>query len=50
MEKDYVAPSLEVLGSLGDLTLATPEKEFGPHNDGFFLRIDHKKKSLQNAS
>jgi hypothetical protein len=46
MKKSYVAPSLEVLGSLSDLTLTV--KELGPANDGFYLRPGHK--SLQNAS
>lgn len=48
MRQQYVAPSLEVLGSLGGLTLATEEKELGPSNDGFYLRPGHK--SLQNVS
>jgi len=34
-KRKYVAPSIEVLGSLSELTLR--EKEFGVPNDGDFL-------------
>ena len=35
VKHEYVAPSIEVLGSLSELTLR--EKEFGTPNDGDFL-------------
>lgn len=35
MKQKYVAPSIEVLGSLSELTLRN--KEFGTPNDGDFL-------------
>jgi hypothetical protein len=39
MKAQYVAPSIEVLGSLSELTLTgTREKEVGSPNDGDYLR------------
>jgi hypothetical protein len=35
MKAQYVAPSIEVLGSLSELTLR--EKEYGTPNDGDYL-------------
>jgi len=48
MKQQYVAPSLEILGSLSDLTLN--EKEIGPTFDGTYLRLHGKKETLQNVS
>jgi hypothetical protein len=36
MEQDYVAPSLEILGSLSDLTLKL-RKSIGGTSDGIYL-------------
>lgn len=48
MDKQYVAPSIKVLGSLSELTLR--EKSLGTPNDGDFLRGPHGKESLTEAS
>jgi hypothetical protein len=44
VKQPYAAPSIEVLGSLSELTLR--EKEFGTPNDGDFLH----KESLTTIS
>lgn len=38
VKAQYVAPSIEVLGSLSELTLTLREKEVGTPNDGDYLR------------